>query len=65
MADRELVEPGLLIRLISVYEFMWGAEFMVEPTKIDAEHLGGVGDGMVPVLSGHLFLCEVITTHSQ
>ena len=44
---------------------MWGAEFIVDLTRIDAEHLGGVGDGMVPVLYGNFFLCEVITTHSQ
>ena len=44
---------------------MWGTELMVELTRIDVEHLDGVGDGMVSVLSGHLFLCEVIKTHLQ
>ena len=42
---------------------MWGSELMLEITSIYVEHLGGVGYGMVPVLSGNLLLCEVIMTH--
>ena len=44
---------------------MWGAEMMVDLTRIDVEHLGEVGYVMVPVLSWHFFLCEVIMTRFQ
>ena len=49
-------ETGPYIGLIPVYEFMWGAELMVELTRIDFEHLDRVGDGIVPVLYGIFYL---------
>ena len=38
---------------------------MVELIGINIEHPEGVRDGILPVLSGNLFLCEGITTQLQ
>ena len=42
---------------------MWGDELTGKFARTGVEHLGRVGDIIVPVLSDNLLLCEVRVTY--
>ena len=44
---------------------MWSCGTTVQLSRIDVEHAGAVGYGIVPVLSGDFSLCEVRATNFQ
>ena len=42
---------------------MWGGESLGKITWTNVENSGGVGDYILPLISGNLLLCEVRATH--
>ena len=65
VTNRKQKEPGLSILFLPVYYFVWGGESPGQFTWVDVDQPGGVGDVILPLLSGHLSLCEVRVTHFQ
>ena len=55
----------MCIKILPIYEFMWGDESKGELARKDAENPIILLYGVVPVLSGYFFLYEVISTHFQ